>query len=190
MTAPRDFRELQQLLGELVDDQLSLSGSTRLAELLRNDPAARQYYLAYMEIHARLAWQHERCDSEQTCVGNAAAAPVAPCPVDNGFMSTGPSAAGGFPVTYAIASMILGFGLAAAAACEASHGKTTAKSDTRAMPVACVSKSGFEGKTDSQAVPSAGQTSHVSITELHVSSKDANVQPKIAVGEREVSSTK
>ena len=73
MTPPKDFNkmgifsELLQLLGELADDQLSGAGGARLVELLRNDAAARCYYLDYMQIHAQLVWKHELCDAEAVC---------------------------------------------------------------------------------------------------------------------------
>ena len=55
--SPTPLPELAQLLGELADEQLSDAGQARLLELLRDDPAARTYYLDYMDLHARLQWK-------------------------------------------------------------------------------------------------------------------------------------
>ena len=67
MTLPSNFCELSQLLGQLVDDQLADVGCARLAELLRDDAAARAYYLDYMQVHAQLVWNHEGCDAGEAC---------------------------------------------------------------------------------------------------------------------------
>jgi hypothetical protein len=59
MTVPFSPVELSQLIGQLVDGQLTDAGRARLVELLRNDPAARGYYLDYMDVHSRLERKHE-----------------------------------------------------------------------------------------------------------------------------------
>lgn len=73
MTNAGEFRELSQLLGQLVDNDLTDAARVRLLELLRGNPAARGYYLDYMDIHARLAWKHELRDSEGAGYVDAAA---------------------------------------------------------------------------------------------------------------------
>ena len=57
-TPPNDCNELTQLVGELVDDQLTDARRDRFLQLLRNNPSARNYYLDYMELHARLQWRY------------------------------------------------------------------------------------------------------------------------------------
>ena len=51
------FAELALLLGRLADEQLSSTDQQRLLQLLKENPAAREYYLDYMELHARLQWK-------------------------------------------------------------------------------------------------------------------------------------
>jgi len=208
MTPPKNFRELLQLLGELADDQLSDAGGARLVELLRNDAAAQRYYLDYMQIHAQLAWKHELCDAAGVCSEGAAEAVesqgqrgasddqpstgiVARCSFRDGSLSAGPSLVGGFSLSYVIAAMIVGIGLAAASACEVSRFQAIANNSTRAAPAANVSEPGFsepgfEGKTDSKPVWGDGQTSYASITELRGYHMDVKHQLKIAASEMEV----
>ena len=57
-TSPNDCNELTQLIGELVDGQLADGSRDRFLQLLRNDPSARNYYLDYMGLHARLQWRY------------------------------------------------------------------------------------------------------------------------------------
>jgi hypothetical protein len=51
---PEVRRELQRLLSELCDGQLSEAGHARLEELLDADEACRRSYLEYLDMHARL----------------------------------------------------------------------------------------------------------------------------------------
>jgi hypothetical protein len=51
---PEVRRELQRLLSELCDGQLSEAGHARLEELLDADEACRRLYLEYLDMHARL----------------------------------------------------------------------------------------------------------------------------------------
>ena len=169
MTPPKDLRELLQLLGELADDLLSDAGSTRLAELLRDDPAARRYYLDYMEIHARLAWKHGSCDAEGACSADAAAAadvqgqleagddrpsivnsssacvafsPAAliRCSSNNGSLSAGHSWVGALELCYVLAVTIAGVGSAVVSACDVLHFQTIAKQTARPAPATGISE--------------------------------------------------
>ena len=54
----RQSSELSRLLIGLIDDQLDSADRLRLVELLRNDPAARTYYLRYMLTDAALRLEH------------------------------------------------------------------------------------------------------------------------------------
>ena len=56
---PFSLVELGQLIGDLVNEQLTDAGRERLIELLRSGPAARGYYLDYMALHSRLQRKHE-----------------------------------------------------------------------------------------------------------------------------------
>jgi hypothetical protein len=216
MTPPKDLRELLQLLGELADDLLSDAGSTRLAELLRDDPAARRYYLDYMEIHARLAWKHGSCDAEEACSADAAAAAevqgqleagddrpsivnsssacvaFSPATVirgssNDGSLSAGHSWAGALELCYVLAVTIAGVGLAVASAYDVLHFQTIAKQTARPAPAAGISEPGFEGKTGSNF--GNGRTTCASATELPGYGMDAKHQPNIAISEKGVART-
>ena len=50
--------ELESLLMELTEGQLSPEQGRRLAVMTRRNPAARQRYLEYCQVHTMLAWEH------------------------------------------------------------------------------------------------------------------------------------
>ena len=51
-------KELESLLMELTEGELSSEQSRRLAEVIRQHPAAKQQYLEYCQVHTMLAWEH------------------------------------------------------------------------------------------------------------------------------------
>ncbi len=51
-------KELESLLMELTEGELSSEQNCRLRELIRQDPSARQLYLEYCQVHTMLAWEH------------------------------------------------------------------------------------------------------------------------------------
>ncbi len=53
---PQSKHEFQQLLQSLVDGSIEAVEHRRLADLLDNDPAARRYFIDYMQLHASLQW--------------------------------------------------------------------------------------------------------------------------------------
>ncbi len=55
---PLQFEDLSQLLAALCDGTLDGEGFASLERLLTEDPAARRWYLAYMELHGELCWNH------------------------------------------------------------------------------------------------------------------------------------
>ena len=59
--------ELARLIGQLVDEAATDSSRARLAELLRNDQAARAYYLDFVDLHVHLQWEHaeNRAEAEE-----------------------------------------------------------------------------------------------------------------------------
>jgi hypothetical protein len=102
---PDALPELAQLLGQLADEQLSPAGQARLQELLRDDPAARTYYLDYMELHARLQWKQL---SEEGSGGTV----QGPIIIDTGPtihypLFTTQSPLGGWLFSYAAATVIM-----------------------------------------------------------------------------------
>jgi len=111
------------------------------------------------------------------------------CSCQDGSLSAGRFSVGGSPLSYVIAVVILGIGLAAASACEVSRFQAVANNSARAAPAPSVSEPGFEGKTDSKPVRGDGKTSYASITELRVYNMDVKHQLKIAASDREVART-
>ncbi len=59
MTAEKanDDRELDRLIDRMCDQVASVDELAALGHRLADDPAARDYYIACLELHARLAWQ-------------------------------------------------------------------------------------------------------------------------------------
>ena len=51
-------KELESLLMEMTEGELSSQQRHRLAELMRQHPAAKQHYLEYCQVHTMLAWEH------------------------------------------------------------------------------------------------------------------------------------
>jgi len=51
-------KELESLLMEMTEGELSSEQRHRLAELMRQHPAAKQKYLEYCQVHTMLAWEH------------------------------------------------------------------------------------------------------------------------------------
>jgi hypothetical protein len=51
-------KELEFLLMELTEGELSSEQSHRLVEMIRQHPVAKQQYLEYCQVHTMLAWEH------------------------------------------------------------------------------------------------------------------------------------
>jgi hypothetical protein len=51
---------IESLIDAVIDGRCDEAGLRRLAELVRDDPAARRAYLAQMRMHALLDWRHGR----------------------------------------------------------------------------------------------------------------------------------
>lgn len=62
--ADDSFAELREILESLVEERITSEQSARLVELTRHDPAARRYYLEYIELHGNLHW-----DAAQSEIG-------------------------------------------------------------------------------------------------------------------------
>ena len=63
---------LEELCRAAADGELDQESARRLNELVRTDESARKFYLDYLEVHALLAWRHDkqvrdsgRCSSRQ-----------------------------------------------------------------------------------------------------------------------------
>jgi hypothetical protein len=64
MSAPANNEaELNELLTTFIDDELSTDQKRRLADLIKDDPAARARYLEHCRMHAALSWEHGVLDS-------------------------------------------------------------------------------------------------------------------------------
>lgn len=118
-STPNNNVELAQLVGALVDEQLTDAGYERLLALLRDDPAACDYYLDYMELHARLEWRNAQND--ECGEGNVdecrmmndelpnRSVPTSVVPIPS--FSVQHSAFTGVLFSYAVAALILGAAL-------------------------------------------------------------------------------
>ena len=62
--ADDQFAALREILEALVEERITGEQSTRFVELTRHDPAARRYYLEYIELHGNLHW-----DAAQSEIG-------------------------------------------------------------------------------------------------------------------------
>ena len=51
-------KELESLLMELTEGELSSEQSQRLEEVIRQHPRQKQQYLEYCQVHTMLAWEH------------------------------------------------------------------------------------------------------------------------------------
>ena len=51
-------KELESLLMEMTEGELSSEQRHRLAEVIRQHPVAKQQYLEYCQVHTMLAWEH------------------------------------------------------------------------------------------------------------------------------------
>ena len=54
----QERNELESLLMELTEGDLSSEQSHRLVELMNQSPEAKQQYLEYCQMHTMLAWEH------------------------------------------------------------------------------------------------------------------------------------
>ena len=124
-----DFSELSELIGKLADERLSDEDEVRLLGLLRDDPAARDYYLDYMEVHARLDWKLGKGELQRVQHGEEGVAKEgqAQCPqvvtpgpdfslLLTGLSSPSTSFVGGMLFSYMIAAIVMGVGLLVASA--------------------------------------------------------------------------
>ena len=50
--------EFAELLAGFIDDKLSPEQTKRLADIIQEDPSARELYLEHCRMHATLAWEH------------------------------------------------------------------------------------------------------------------------------------
>jgi len=66
---PLQHEELSALLAALCDATIDDASFARLEELLAADPNARQWYMAYMELHGELCWDHKRIEATEEEAG-------------------------------------------------------------------------------------------------------------------------
>lgn len=75
MTSHREQRELDELLSQMIDSGLESEQQSRLAELLRRDPAARARYHDQLALHTVLYWKSDRSLSTAEAHEAATSAP-------------------------------------------------------------------------------------------------------------------
>jgi hypothetical protein len=62
---PLQFDDLSPLLAALCDGTLDGDGFARLERWLATDPTARRWYIAYMDLHGDLCWDHRRSEGRE-----------------------------------------------------------------------------------------------------------------------------
>ncbi len=81
MARTQQHDELEQLLLELTEGQLTGEGHQRLSQLLEHDAAARERYLAHLHLHGLLQWRLNAVPSAvQTAPEKSPAPPAHPWP--------------------------------------------------------------------------------------------------------------
>ncbi len=160
----RPAGELSLLLSAMLDGELTPGKQSRLADLLRDDSAAQERYLAYCRTHALLRQElGGRCNvaaligEEDRCVAGSAAETAA-LPgrlAEEHFSSDDPpgpfpsipllllsdqnprfSPLGSFVFSYSLAALIIGAGILIGWACKVSHHQQAANAPPRRSPVA------------------------------------------------------
>jgi hypothetical protein len=122
---PSNLTELQGLLGNLREEQLTPERAVRLDEILSADPEARLFYVRYMDLCANLFWltisddgqrrlmaQIQRNNREVLDLGLQESV-SSPIPPSLGILPhhTVGNFSSGWPVAYLIATAIVGVGL-------------------------------------------------------------------------------
>src|SRR5438270_4064961 len=73
--------EVWSLVESFVDGTATADECRRLQTLLRNDESARQFYVAYLDLHAQLQWR-TRGKSDRAAPATVALAPAGPIATD------------------------------------------------------------------------------------------------------------
>jgi len=68
-------KRIQKLADVLVEGAGTADHAARLSELLRNDPAAQEYYLDCIDVHAMLSWQFRDGDTRPVAAVDRAESP-------------------------------------------------------------------------------------------------------------------
>ena len=110
--------ELADLLGALLDDEITVEESDRLAEILTVDDNARACYRELIETHAMMVWQRRSVGSLVDGLVDLEAAPVADLgrlpilsSLGGAFNSVANQMLQGWPLAYLLATVIFGIGL-------------------------------------------------------------------------------
>jgi hypothetical protein len=77
---PREFDELRRLIQSLHDETISSDEQARLEQWLLRDEAAREVYVQYMYLYARLRWDCRRGPEPETSRSNGQSPPT-PTPI-------------------------------------------------------------------------------------------------------------
>ena len=110
--------ELADLLGALLDDEITVEESDRLAKILAIDDNARACYRELIETHAMMVWQRRSVGSLVDGLVDLEAAPVANVErlpivgfLGGAFNSVASHMSQGWPLAYLLATVIFGIGL-------------------------------------------------------------------------------
>jgi probable HAF family extracellular repeat protein len=128
---PLPLDELSPLVAALCDGAIDDEGLARLERLLAADPAARRWYIAYMDLHGDLCWDHLPCEgpghTSSFRIHHSGPALLDPpvvvdvSPVLHSPRFTLHSPVGGFLFSYTMSAVLLGIGLLIGWAWRTSH---------------------------------------------------------------------
>ncbi len=146
------FDELSPLLAALCDGTLDREGFSRLERLLASDPAARRWYISYLDLHGELQWNHlaaeqrapveprEAPEAEAKGSGAGDQGPVFSPPATGHRPSIPPiitdpstthSSLGSWAISYAVATVFVCFLILGAWAVKISHRHEFADNNSR-----------------------------------------------------------
>jgi hypothetical protein len=164
----RQLDDLRPLLIGLMDGQLGKQERLRLSELLRNDPAARTYYLQHVLTDALLRLEHRTSPSEAEEMSEALQqgpgipTPQAPLTAAGSSLLSLSSPLGSFLFSYAAATLIVGVGILIAWMCHVSEPRLS-QQGVAVAPSAPVPRPGAPGQPEREIVSVARVTDMVDI---------------------------
>jgi hypothetical protein len=129
-----ELNDLSPLLASLCDGALDDDGFAQLEQRLTKDPAARRWYLAYMDLHGELCWDYRRVEDHEEAAnkgpqaeaGTAPMHPVAPIFDPSFSLHPVPSSSSfveGVAFPYLVAMVVMCFALGVAAIWKVSVGE-------------------------------------------------------------------
>ncbi|MBN1396345.1 MAG: NPCBM/NEW2 domain-containing protein [Pirellulales bacterium] len=150
---PEWVTEMRGLLDDLQDGLFDESDSLRLNELLHAGPAQREFYITYMDIHSRLAWDGGRGrDQRRGARGegfefmDAAESPLAIPPLSTLHSPLSTTFVGGPVFSYMVATVVLCLMLLGAWAYKITHDRNVVATNSRRSTTSGQSELVFVGR--------------------------------------------